>query len=571
MATRTRKRGASSLSYYDKLLRYVEEVEENPKRHCLYERQAVARFRKDLQRTEGKRPRFYFDEDTLNHVCTFAEIIPHVKGKWSSDTIVLEGWQIFILGNVLAWKETTTDLRRFRDVYLEVPRKNAKTTLLAIVTLYVLAYDDDQGIEVYSAATTRDQAKICWKIAYDVVKRTEKLREIVGLDISANAVFCERNGGSYKAISAEASNLDGLNTNLAAIDELHAHKTREVYDVLETSTGSRKQPLMFAITTAGSDKTGICYERRNYAIQVLKSAVSDDTTFCMIFTVDDGDDWTQPSSWFKANPNLGVSCSVEDLERKVKKALVSVSSQFSFMTKHLNVWMNSASSWLKEGLWDACYDSELTREQFHGHKVIAALDIATRSDVCCKLLMFEHKEGYAVFCDSFLPQAAVEESDNAAYAGWAEEGWLTVCPGNVLDLKMLSDSLHKDKELYEIVEVPYDPFQATQFATELLEEGFPMVIYGATVRNFSEPMKELEAKIIEKKIYHDGNPVLSWMMNNVVCRVDAKDNVYPRKEFDENKIDGAVAMIMAIARYMFIEYTEDPYESRGLRFIGGAG
>lgn len=546
----------------ERAARYVDDVLSGRQPACQWVRLAVERHVRDLERTDWQ---YRFDADRANSVCVFIEALPHTKGRWDSPTIILQDWQCFIVCSLFGWVDGD-GMRRFRTAYEEVARKNGKSTKLAGVALYALVMDEEEGAEVYSAATTRDQARIVFKAAKTMAERSPELREAFGVDVLAHSVTVEGQAGALQALSADANSLDGLNVHVAVVDELHAHRTREVWEVLETGTGARRQPLVMAITTAGTNRTGICYEQRDYVTKILKGTVVDETYFGIIFTIDDDDDWTDPAAWAKANPNLNVSVFEDDLRRKCRRAMTQSSAQPGFLTKHLNVWVNADSAWLDLRAWDRCADPTMEIDEFRGRRCWIALDLASKRDVASKIVLFEDGPGrIALFHTGWLPAETIEDSDNDQYRGWEIDGHLIATPGNVIDFDEIEDSLREDRSEFEIVEVPYDPFQATQLATHLIDEGFPMVEYGATVRNFSEPMKELEALIVSGKVRHNGDPVLTWMMGNVVCHVDRKDNVFPRKERPDNKIDGAVAAIMAVARWMTSRDEGDSvYETRGI-------
>ena len=524
------------------------------------------------QRTPGFP--FAYEPARGARVCRMLELLPHIKGRWKSPTIRLEAWQIFLLMTVFSWVYATAaaadpelrekdGLRRFRTAYTEVPRKNAKSTISAGVALYMLALDHEQGAECYSAATTKDQARIVFDVARAMARKTPAYCDRFGVDVSAHALIVPDSESTFKALSSEDNSLDGLNPHLAVIDELHAHKTRGVYDVLETATGARSQALLWSITTAGSNRGGICYEVRTYLTKILGGAATDDSFFGIIYSIDDDDDWADPRVWAKANPNYGVSVFPDDIARLCRKAQELPSAQPNFLTKRLNVWVNADSPWMDMRKWDACADPTLTLDQFEGEDCVAAFDLASRIDIAARLYLFQravpekNKDGedeprthYYAFGRFYLPEDVIEESDNSQYAGWARAGRLIATDGDTTDQNLIQDDLRLDSHRINFREVAYDPYQAQKFAAELMEEGFPMVELGATVKNFSAPMKEVEALVRARRLHHDGDPVLTWMVSNVVCHVDKKDNVFPNKQTAKNKIDGAVALIMAMGRAM---------------------
>ena len=374
---------------------------------------------------------------------------------------------------------------------------------------------------------------------------------------------------SAKPLNAEGSTLDGLNIHAAIVDELHAHKTRAVYDVLDTATGARSQPLIVMITTAGSDRSGICYEQRDYTVKVLEGTIADESWFGIIFTLDEGDAWHDPAMWRKSNPNFGVSVLPDDMEAACRKALAMPSAQGNFLTKRLNIWINSDSAWMDMQAWDKCGDSKLTVEDVKHLPCVMALDLASKVDVAAQVRVFydSERDHYSFIPTFWLPERAIEQARNSQYDGWRRAGHLQVTPGDVIDFDWIEDQLRADVRTLEVKEIPYDPWQATQLATHMLDEGAPMVEYRQTVQNMSEPMKMLEALVLQGKVSHNANPMLTWMMSNVVCHRDAKDNIYPRKEREENKIDGSVAAIMGLGRMLLLKPKTSIYETSGIRVV----
>jgi phage terminase large subunit-like protein len=358
-------------------------------------------------------------------------------------------------------------------------------------------------------------------------------------------------GSKFEALSAEGSTLDGLNIHFGCVDELHAHKTRTVYDVVETGTGKRDNSLLWVITTAGSNRAGICYEVRTFVTKLLDGVFEDNTQFGIIYGLDDGDDWTSEIALIKANPNWGISVRPEVLVPLQAKAMQLPSAVNNFKTKHLNEWVNADTAWMDMRAWDACGDSTLDIEAFTGQPCWIGLDLASKTDIAALVLVFPHPEvadAYVVFGKYYLPEDTVAAAGNSQYEGWMRTGRLTVTPGNVIDFGWIEADLLEMASRFEVQAVAFDPFQATQLSTRMLAEGLPMIEVRPTVLNFSEPMKTIEALVLQKKLTHDGDPVLTWMASNVVAHLDVKDNIYPRKERAENKIDGIVALIMALSR-----------------------
>ncbi len=527
---------------------------------CRWVQLACQRQLNDLARFKGKDSPYRFNPKLsdrngrgfhpADNLCAFIERLPHVKGPLAGEPISLEPWQVFILTTVFGWV-TPDGKRRFRRSYIEVPRGNAKSTLSSAVALYMLAADHEGGAEVYSLATTRDQARIVFGDAQTMARRSPGFRTRFSVNVGAHNMHVLASGSKFEALSAEGSTLDGLNIHFGCVDELHAHKTRTVYDVVETGTGKRDNSLLWVITTAGSNRAGICYEVRTFVSKLLDGVFEDDTQFGIIYGLDDGDDWTSENALIKANPNWGISVRPEILGPLQAKAMQLPSAVNNFKTKHLNEWVNADTAWMDMRAWDACADTSLDIDNFIGQPCWIGLDLASKTDIAALILIFAHPEiadAYLTFGKYYLPEDTVHGAGNSQYSGWMRIDRLTVTPGNVIDFSWIEADLLDMASRFAIQAVAFDPFQATQLSTRMLGEGLPMIEVRPTVLNFSEPMKILEALVLQKKLAHDGDPVLTWMASNVVAHLDVKDNIYPRKERPENKIDGIVALIMALSR-----------------------
>lgn len=570
---------ADEYPHVDKALAYVNSVSRGKHPACQFVKQACKRYLEMMKRDD-----MLFNPFEAERACRFIESMPHVKGRWASRTIVLEPWQCFIVCAIFGfyWVHDYT-ARVVRLAYIEIPRKNAKSTLAAAIGLYMLAEDGEEGAEVYSAATTHKQALAIFDTAKAMARRHRGFAEAHDIVVQSHEVKVWGTLGKFEALHAQGETLDGLNVSCALIDELHAHKTRAVYDVLETAMGARHNPLMFVITTAGVNRAGICYEVRDYIKKLCDGILEDFTTFGIIYTIDMVDaekkNYWDPKVWSKANPNLNISIKEDELKRLATKARVSKSALNNFLTKHLNVWVNASTSWLgADGMMklERAGDSTLKLEQFKGQEAKLGLDLATKLDVNSKARVFRReingKYHYYCFMEHYLPQARVEgngndeaQGDQDQYALWADQGWLTTTPGDVIDLDQIEEDIVSDATLFRINEVGYDPYQATQLAKHLSDDGFNMIEVRPTVLMFSEPMKVLEQLIVAGQFHHDGDPVLMWMFSNVMVKMDMKDNIFPQKEFPQNKIDGVVAVIIAMNRWLAEDDTgTSVYEDQGV-------
>jgi phage terminase large subunit-like protein len=552
------------LSGVERAQRYMAKVADGSILACEWVKLAVARQARDLTHEGQPDWPWHFDIDHANAVVAFMEAMPQVKGsKFAGKMLILSDWQCFIITTIFGWLDKYQK-RRFRTVYIEVPRKNGKSTMTAPVGLFCLAADGELGAEVYSAATTREQAKIIWNDAQQMVTHCPDLRRYLGVGSSAHTIYKRNNNSVFKPLSRDRQgNLDGLNVHCGLIDELHGHKDRGIWDVLETATGAREQSLLWAITTAGSNRAGICYEQRNYVTKLLQQIFDDETYFGIIYTLDKEDikkkDYFRPEIWQKANPNYGISVEPDDLARKAHKAQQTPSALANFLTKHLNVWVNADAPWMSMAAWDQCADTELSLDNFKGQDCVLVGDLATKTDMLPIVKLFkrsvtaynsrgalETTDHYYVFADYYLPKAAIEDGRNSQYGGWAERALLTVTPGEVTDFATVEEHVKRDAGVFKITHAGFDPWQASYLMQRLEVAKLPVFEYRQTIQNMSLPMKELEGLVLQRRIHHNGDPILAWMISNVVCHTDVKENVYPRKEKPENKIDGAVALIMAV-------------------------
>jgi len=469
--------------------------------------------------------------------------MPHVKGRWSTINVTLEPWQCFLFTTIFGWVSKTDGYRRFRKALVVVPRKNGKSYAAAVVGLYGLAMDNEPGAEVYAAATTRDQAKVVWDVARQMVQKTHWLQDRGVLPL-AHSIAVESAGASFKPLSRDADSLEGLNPHFAVIDELHAHSVREVFDVLDEATGARRQPLMFIISTEGDNAKGVFAEQVEYGQQILSGRHQDDSYFAIFYTIDQDIDWTTREAWAMANPNLGVSIFEDALEVRCRQAMKNAESQSSFLTKRLNVRVGAGEAFFNLLAWNTiCKDESLRIEDCYGERCIIGLDLASKTDIAAKVMLI----GKAAFAKFYLPEDSLERGNPNydVYRGWEESGLLTITPGNIIDFEFIEQDLMRDVRNFDVTDIGYDPFQATQLATRLSAAGLPMQEISQTVLRMSEPMKDLGAQILAGRIKHDGNPALAWMIGNVIAKTDATENVYPRKSRPENKIDGAVALMIA--------------------------
>ena len=537
------------MDYVDKAKRYITKVLDGKIPACRWVKFACLRQKQDLERKKSSKFPYHFDRKRANKPCKFIECLCHVKGPKAGECIHLEDWQCFIITTIFGWVDDN-GYRRFSQAYIEVGRGNGKSTFCSGIGLYMLCADGELGADIYSFATTRDQARIVFDDALAMARGNKDLQRYYGLTPLNNSMVIIGTNSKFLPKSADAGTLDGLNTHLGIIDELHAHKTRKVYDVVNSSTSKRSQSLIFTITTAGYILDGICMERRRTVGHVLDGSVIDEALFGIIYTIDEDDDWQSEISLKKANPNWGISVNPKQIMSELISAKLNTSAQKEYLTKHLDVWVNSDHQWLKMEHYRQCIDSSLKESDFYGEYAIYGLDLASKLDISALIrLHWREIDGvihYYVFPYFYLPADAVHSSDNSQYEGWAKDEYIQTTDGPITDLNALQEWIAEDVKQYSVLSVAYDPMQATQMSQNLLGDGVPMVELAQNLKNMSEPMKQVQALIYTGRLHIADNPVMHWMASNVVCHTDAKENIYPRKEKVQKKIDGMVALIMAI-------------------------
>lgn len=569
-------------------IRYAERVVTGEIVACELVKLACQRFLDDLKNGEARN--IFFSEPRAQHILNFYKFVPHVKGALTGQPIALMDWHVFILINIFGFVVPLIDentgevvmrndgsgrpvmVRRFRTAYNEVARKNAKSTLSSGIGLYMTGADSEGGAEVYSAATTRDQARIVFEDAKSMIKQA---RPTLGrlFDFNKLAIYQEATASKFEPLSSDANNLDGLNIHCAIVDELHAHKTRDVWDVLETATGARLQSLLFAITTAGFNKEGICYELRDYASKVLRGQIEDDTFFGIIYTLDEQDDPLDETVWQKANPGIGICKRWDDLRRLAKKAHEQVSARNNFFTKHLNLWVTAESAWMDMLKWDEC-DYIAPAHELKTYPMWVGVDLAHKIDICAAVKLWRGNNGHVHADFKFwLPEGRLERCSRQMaelYRKWAKLDKLILTDGDVIDHAQIKEDLANWIGGQSLKEVGFDPWSATQFSLALAEDGVPLVEVPQTVRNFSESMKEVESLVYGGRFHHSNHPVMNWMMSNVTVKPDKNDNIFPNKSTPEAKIDGPAALFTAMSRLLVNggdqgESLSDIIMSRGIR------
>ena len=550
-------------------MRYVEDVLAGRRRECRWARLACERHVRDLE--TGHERGLWFDERAARTVVAFFGLLRHSKGEWAGQPVTLEPWQQFHLWNLFGWKRAD-GTRRFRVSYLEVGRKNGKSTMGAGVGLYLQAADGEPGAEIYTAATKRDQARIVHQEAVRMVKQSPALtRE---LRVFKDNIHSERTFSKFEPLGRDSGTLDGLNVHGAIVDELHAHPNGDMWDVLQTATGSRRQPLLYAVTTAGSDRQSLCWQFHDYTEKVLGGVLVDDSWHGLIYTLErdaEGllEDWEDEGAWQRANPNLGVSKKLDDLRDKARVAKGMPARLNGFLQKELNVWTQASTRWIDPDAWRACNLAPIDEEIKAGGVCFGGLDLSSTLDVTALVWVFPLVSGrFDVVARMWVPEENVAERvkrDRAPYDVWIRDGWLRTTPGNVVDYEYIMAQASEDLRRFKVREIAFDPWNATAVSNRLTDEGAPMVEFRQGFVSMNPAMKTLEVAVQTARLNHGGNPALAWMADNLVATSDPAGNLKPDKGKSTEKIDGMVALLLALQRATLAGGSgESVYATRGL-------
>ncbi|MCH7337121.1 terminase TerL endonuclease subunit [Acinetobacter sp. NIPH 2699] len=526
---------------------------------CKWVKLACQRHLNDLIHAKKKEFPYKFEPKLAEKKIAFIELLPHTKGEWAMKKmkISLEPWQKFGIACTFGWTRKKDGFRRFRESYWEVPRKNGKSAIAAGVALNMFANDGEFGSEVYAGATTEKQAWEVFKPARLMAVRSPEFIEAAGILINAGSLEIPDEGSVFEPITGDPP--DGQSPHCAVVDEFHEHQTSSLYDTMQTGMGARRQPMIFTITTAGFNIEGPCYDLRGRVQEMLLGTVPDDELFGWIWTIDDGDDWTDPKVLAKANPNYGVSVYGDYLESQQRRAIQNASKQNAFKTKHLNVWVSSRTAYFNMEKWQGCTDKNLKFEDFFTVPCLMPIDLASKIDICARINLFYRIEDgklhyYCIDPRFYLPEDTVMNGEEKQvidrYQKWMNLGFLEVHDGYENDFTLVASDLINDASKVPLTEVPYDEWGGFQVARDITDAGYEAVKIPKNVKTFSPAMKELVAAISSGRFHHDGNPILSWMIGNVISKPDANENDFPRKEKSAKKIDGAVALLMGISRIL---------------------
>lgn len=523
---------------------YIKGVEDGSIVVGLFIRQAVARWR-ERERDET----MYFAANKAERACRFFELLRHFKGKAAGKPFKLENWQQFIVAYVVGWVRVADGRRVTRKIYIQMARKNGKTAFVAGLLLYLSLADGEMGAEGDLAANSKDQAKICYEFANEFARQLDSRSQ--RLIRYRDRINDRKTRSKIQVFAADDSKLDGFDASIYVLDEYHAAKNSRLHDVLDSSQGSRAQPLGIIITTAGFDKLSPCYSYREMCVEVLAGIKRDDTLGAFIYEIDEEDDWHDPNVWAKANPNMGVTVDAEFISSKVNECRNQPSAEVGIRTKVLNQWCDAEEVWLPDHYVVAA--TKPIPEDVPSLICYCGIDLSTTTDLSalCAMWVDEENERYYFKVHYYLPTESLNENRfKVLYGEWHRKGLLTLTPGNVVDYDYILNDLCELNQSTRIASVAYDAYNATQFVINATNRGLPMMPFSQALGNFNRPTKEMERLVLSGKCVIDNNEINRHCFRNVVLARDHNGNIKPSKQFAEKKIDGVITMLEALGAYM---------------------
>lgn len=516
----------------------------------------------------------HYDKEAADYAVMFIESLCHTKGTWAGKPFELIDWQERIVRDLFGVLKEN-GYRQFNTAYVEIPKKQGKSELAAAIALLLTCGDGEERAEVYGCAADRNQAKIVFDVAVDMVKLCPALSKRVKILESQKKLVYKPTNSSYQVLSADVANKHGFNTHGVIFDELHTQPNRKLFDVMLQGSGdARMQPLYFLITTAGNDTNSICYEVHQKAIDIQEGRKIDPTFYSVIYGADENEDWTDPKVWKKANPSLGITVGIDKVKAACESAKQNPGEENAFRQLRLNQWVKQSIRWMPMDKWDAC-DFPANEDDLEGRICYGGLDLSSTTDITAFVLVFppEDDDGrYSILPYFWLPEETVPlrvNRDHVPYDVWARQGFIMTTEGNVVHYSYIEKFIERLGERFNIREIAFDRWGAVQMVQNLEGMGFTVVPFGQGFKDMSPPTKELMKLVLEKRIAHGGHPVLRWMMDNIYIRTDPAGNIKADKEKSTEKIDGAIATIMALDRAIRCgnDKTESVYDTRGLLFI----
>ena len=530
--------------------------------------------KKKYKPTKFKASDSHYDREAADFAVAFIESLCHTKGTWAGSPFKLLEWQEQIVRDVFGILKSN-GYRQFNTAYVEIPKKNGKSELAAAIALLLCCGDGEQRAEIYGCAADRGQATIVFDVAADMVRMCPSLnRRCKILTASKRIVYLPTNS-FYQVLSAEAYSKHGFNIHGVVFDELHTQPNRKLFDVMTKGSGdARMQPLYFLITTAGTDTNSICYETHQKALDILEGRKIDPTFYPVIYGAKDNEDWTDPKVWKRVNPSLGETIGIDKVKAACESAKQNPGEENSFRQLRLNQWVKQAVRWMPMDKWDKC-SFEVNEEDLEGRVCYGGLDLSSTTDLTSFCLVFpptNEEEPYYVLPYFWIPEETLElrvRRDHVPYDVWERQGYIQTTEGNVVHYGYIEKFIERLGERFNIRDIAFDRWGASQMSQDLENMGFTVVPMGQGFASMSPPTKELMKLTLEKRIAHGGHPVLRWNMDNIFIRTDPAGNIKADKAKSTEKIDGAIAMIMALDRAIRCgnQVTESVYDNRGILFI----
>lgn len=512
---------------------------------------------------------YWYDKKAAERAVEFfPDCIQHVKGALAGKPFQLETWQQSMLREIFGWKRAD-GTRRYRKVYCEIPRKNGKSTFAAGIAIYLLLCDKEYGAEIYSAASTRDQAALVYGMAASMLRGSPELIKHVSIRDSVKRILHRKSDSFYRAISAAAEGAHGFNAHGIIFDEVHTQANRDLWDVLDTSTGARRQPLTVAITTAGHDRSSICWELHQYAKGVRDGQISDDSFYPVLYSADPDEDWRDERVWEKANPCIDVAVTRDYLREQCKRAEENPAFENTFRRLHLNQWTEQEKRVIPMHAWDKC-KRQFSEADMYGRPCYGGLDLSSTRDATAFVLVFPEADGgFKVLPWFWIPEENIDRqagADKRQLLNYASQGHVEMTSGNEIDVFYLASRVYEICQQYEVQYIGYDPWNSTGVIQAMVSNGLPensLVKMPQSFATYNEPFKRMLAAVENQKMEHNGNNVLRWMAGNVAAKEDPSGNIRPDKGKSADKIDGICAMLMGLALSISYGQNERAYSTEG--------
>lgn len=529
---------------------------------------------KKYKPTKFKLKSSVYDKSAADYAVAFIENLCHTKGTWAGKPFELIDWQEQIIRDLFGTLKPN-GYRQFNTAYIEIPKKQGKSELAAAVALLLTCGDGEERAEVYGCAADRQQAAIVFDVAADMVRMCPALSKRVKILASQKRLIYTPTNSFYQVLSAEAYSKHGFNIHGVVFDELHTQPNRKLFDVMTKGSGdARMQPLYFLITTAGTDTHSICYETHQKAKDIIEGRKIDPTFYPVIYGADESDDWTDPKVWKKANPSLDITVGIDKVKAACESAKQNPGEENAFRQLRLNQWVKQAVRWMPMEKWDKCAFA-VDEDELEGRVCYGGLDLSSTTDITAFVLVFpplDEEDKYIILPYFWIPEDNLTlrvNRDHVPYDVWERQGYLQTTEGNVVHYGFIEKFIEKLGERFNIREIAFDRWGAVQMVQNLESMGFTVVPFGQGFKDMSPPTKELMKLVLEQKIAYGGHPVLRWNMDNIYIRTDPAGNIKADKEKSTEKIDGAVATIMALDRAIRCgnDHGASVYDDRGLLFI----